>query len=297
MAFWKPAHAPTRSASSLSGAPLPAPSPSYACGSRFRAILPRQEDADFDELKKRLASIIEKCAKEADRTGRFPPTAVLFSENSLGYLFSIKTDGVMKYADTMQKLVCPDLPLVVAFSVLEQSLSGPRNVGYLMDGVRIERTLKRFCTIYDRRELSKIFHLEEADSHRDMWRSQGIQMQVLGIPFPTLYVGDGLSVELRVCYDIAADPIRLEPDVISLVPAYGLNPLPAYGLNPLPAYGLNPHIETLCAHRKSVIINDGNYHLSNAGALPSNMIYGHSNTLRCLDETILDGEISAFSSD
>ncbi|MFH1095654.1 MAG: hypothetical protein V1728_05550 [Candidatus Micrarchaeota archaeon] len=281
MAFWKSAHAPPRSAPAGSGAPGSVQSLSYARVSRFRTILPRQEDADFHEATNRLVCILKKCAKEADRTGVFPPTAILFSENSMGYVFSIKTDDVMKYADAMQKLVRPDLPLAVAFSVLEQSPSGPRNAGYLLNGVRIQRTLKRVCTNYDHWHLMKVFHFEEAEFHKENWDAQGDQMQAQGIAFPTLYVGGGLSVELRVCYDITVEPIRMEPDVITLVPAFGLN----------------PHIETLCAHRKSVIINDGNYHLSHVGALPSNMIYGHSSTFRRLDETILDGEISAFSSD
>ncbi len=265
-----------------SGILAPEQRPPLAGGPKLHVFLPRQKEADFIVFANRVKDIMEKSKEAADRAGRSVPAAILFPENSLEYCFDIETSEVMKCLDRVQPLIPADNSVVIAFSVLEKSRDGPRNIGYLVNNARVERSMKRVCTNYDAYQLRRAFPIGEVEHHEAIWGAQGDEMMDIGVSFPKFDLPGGLSVEIRVCLDVASGPIRAQADVITLVPAYALNPRCTSILSP---------------NRKSVFIHDGRDGAPWFQDMPSNTIYAARMPPNAWKKAFLAGEICASSFD
>jgi len=223
----------------------------------FKIHKPKLHHSGFPGFQAEIMKIAIKAQLKADEKGRASPQLIIFSEVALKYSFNIAEGDVVRSIEQIQKCLPKDLWIGVAFSVFQlNGLEIPRNTGYIFDSQNLHLTPKRICTNFDEAMLENSFG-RDYRVYGSKWNEDGSDLQQYGVKFPFLAAPNGKEVEIRVCFDITADPIVPSPGRISAVPAHKLS--------------LQDSIK-LSSRRDLIIINDHAPFGDAKGKAPSNVI-------------------------
>jgi len=205
---------------------------------KLRVVCHRLYESDFCGLKNAVDRISFAAEKDAQKRGRAAPLAVLFAENSLKYRFEVERADTLRWADAIVQMLPKDIFIAVAFNVLDREGRMPANSGLLVTSSGYSCLPKRALVKGDALGMSSNYMFKEISE----WEDRGYALQEQKKPFGETAIGNGITLEYRICADFYRLPKEEKTDTVTLVSANGLPIKPGYDLVNM---------------RKAVIINDG----------------------------------------
>lgn len=207
-----------------------------AAKERMRIYCPTQTRAAFEGIRATAAKLFERALKEKNGC----PSAILFSETALRYRFDALHEGALRAIEQMQKDMPGEIPVAVAFNVMQLDGGGPENRGYIFGKNSSDSSPKRHCTFLEDLPLARYFGREIAKAMKEKWDADGDKMSQLETPFASHVFPDGQKLEYRLCKDIFSKPLCTNSDAIAIVSARGLGGYGTY----------------LGSYRSAVVVND-----------------------------------------
>ncbi len=182
----------------------------------LEAICPKIRNPKFPEMAAAIRKAVSHAKRRMDSNGA-PAAAILFSEGE-NYRFTITHDEAMEEVERMQRLLPGGYLIAAAFNVLEDHGENLAcNNGYLITHDSIQHSPKRSFTELERKIIGNIY----TDAYLGKWEQRSMELETGLAKFPCLDFGAGFRMEHRVCADVCASPIYLEPQTITLVSADG----------------------------------------------------------------------------
>lgn len=203
----------------------------------LKIIFPSVRNLAIENFQTKVEGIIKKVRIDADRTGTATPVIILFSETSLKYVFNINPNKIHQAITNIQQKMPSDIDIAVGFSVFEHMSGLSQNRGYLFTAKERRTSFKRRCTYFDVKALS----YAGLSKYERVWLDKGSEMEGKGKKFASIQLNNNLRVELRVCFDVKAEPIVPKTTTLTIVPAHNLDPRSA---------------SRLSSNRQKVVIND-----------------------------------------
>jgi hypothetical protein len=216
--------------------------------SNLKVNFPTSYSRSFNHIRTLIDSIIQNEKTISFKLGYATDNVILFSENALKYRYNLSSSDVLRTINRIQNVLPKDNFFCIVFSVFQKFDGKPRNVGYMFTKEDVKISPKRLCSDYDKYTLETNFKkykngIFEYERHIKKWTAEGSYFsKETQTEFPYIKTPKNTYLELRICYDVMAEPIYLNKDTITLVPAYNIDSADLIGLS---------------KNRKAVIVNDG----------------------------------------